>query len=102
MTNHNRRAGPEMRIALTGEVDGVCDDEPAAPAARRMGRDSGSEASDNDDEAAGSSGDDQEEGNRVAGKLRRALRVSLRVSRRCRLPPLRLDAATLTPPVPVY
>ena len=26
----------------------------------------------------------------------------MRVSRRCRLPPLRLDAATLTPPVPVY
>ena len=64
MVHANRLIGPQIRVALTGEVDGIPAQDPAAPAPRPAREDS-SNLSDSDD---GSDGDDQEEGNRAASK----------------------------------
>ena len=37
MTNRNRLIGPEIRIALTGSKDGICEEEPALPVVRMLG-----------------------------------------------------------------
>ena len=64
MCNRNRRLGPEIRIALTGDSDGDCAEAPAAVAVRPVARDS----SDDDSSDRDSEGDDQTEANRVASK----------------------------------
>ena len=75
MTNRNRLIGPEMRMALTGSKDGVCEEEPALPAfpvGRMLGgtgaADADSSSDEDDQDGVESDGADQEEGNRVAGK----------------------------------
>ena len=63
MCNRNRRIGPEMRVALTGEEDGLTLEEAAiTPAPAVLLSDNSSES------GAGSDGEDQEEANRSAGK----------------------------------
>lgn len=65
MANRNRRIGPEIRIALTGNATGICAEAPALPARAMLEDDSDSE----DGSKWGSSdGEDQEEGNRAANK----------------------------------
>ena len=66
MCNRNRRIGPEIRIALTGQEDGVCNEAPARPVQPPVAPlvDSSSDGSDGDE----SDGDDQEEGNRKGNK----------------------------------
>ena len=66
MCNRNRRVGPEIRIALTGEADGICA-EVAAPPARavRLTTDCSGSVSDG---SGDDSGDDLEEGARAANK----------------------------------
>ena len=72
MCNRNRRIGTEIRIALTGDGDGVCAETlapPAAPPARRLAQatrdDSSDESSVNDSDGIA---DDLEEGARAANK----------------------------------
>ena len=62
MANRNRRIGREMRLALTGEADGLGLEEEATPARALVLSDASS------DDGSGSEGDDQEEANRTASK----------------------------------
>lgn len=66
MANRNRRIGPEIRIALTGDKNGNCLEAPAPNAARPMRE--GNSTSDESDASSDSDGEDQEEGNRAANK----------------------------------
>ena len=65
MCNRNRRVGREMRIALTGEEDGVTMETAAQPVqpVRAVVQSSSDEDSADSDED-----DDVEEGNRIANK----------------------------------
>ena len=65
MANRNRRVGPEIRIALTGNASGVCAEAPAMPAIRPM-LEAGSDSEEEEDDL--SDGEDQEEGNHAANK----------------------------------
>lgn len=62
MCNRNRQIGKEIRIALTGDEQGECAENPAAAAQRVQLPDD----SDSDDQS--SDGEAQEEGNRAANK----------------------------------
>ena len=68
MCHHNRLIGPEIRIALTGNDNGLCEEEAAMPAPRATRETSAYDSSSEESEASDSSGDDQEEGNRATGK----------------------------------
>lgn len=65
MANRNRRVGPEIRIALTGNASGVCAEVPAMPVLPPM-RVAGSDSEEDDEDS--SEDNDQEEGNRAANK----------------------------------
>jgi hypothetical protein len=62
MANRNRRIGVEMRLAMTGDADGLCVENPAPVPARAAAAD-GSE-----DEQSGDEDDDQDEANRATSK----------------------------------
>ena len=66
MCNRNRRVGPEIRIALTGEADGVSAEVAASPIAAMSVDDN--DSCESCEENSGSDGDDMEEGNRMANK----------------------------------
>eukprot|EP00966_Prymnesium_polylepis_P117682 2720579-Prymnesium_polylepis.1 len=66
MCNRNRRIGKEIRLALTGDADGECAENAAAPmpAAAHVDKESDDDSSDD----GGDSGDDLEEAARASNK----------------------------------
>ena len=62
MANRNRRIGAEMRLALTGDADGSCTENPA-PVPTRAPVEAGS-----DEEGSSDEEEDQDEANRASGK----------------------------------
>jgi hypothetical protein len=69
MCHRNRLVGPEIRMALTGEADGVCTEDLAMPALVPTRTHHDSSENESADSSEHSSGDDQEEGNRAASKM---------------------------------